>query len=88
MKSNRFKLTSMDWWLALATAMIAPMLLIVFNWANGDSNIFDWHSMLKMGISGGSGYVISNLFTNTVSDAKKTIEKAGGEVIEPSKYGQ
>jgi len=84
MKSGLFKLKSADFWKGFIMAVGTPALYMVQEMIPG----WDIPAIAKLSLSAAVSYLIKNFFTDDVKQAEKTIEKAGGTVIDNNPKNQ
>ena len=61
--SNLFKLNIQDVIKGITTAIIASVLIFIYNALTSNTSI-DWHQVLKVAMSSGLGYVLKNFFSD------------------------
>lgn len=85
MKSGLFSLKLNDWLRGLLLAVVVPVLLAVQQSLSEGSLTLNWKQLGMTAVASLVAYLVKNFLTNDTATAVKTIEKAGGSVIENQK---
>jgi hypothetical protein len=85
MKSGLFSLKTKDWIKGLILAVVVPVLLAVEQSLTEGTLTFNWKQLGMTAAASLVAYLAKNFLTNDTAEAVKTIENAGGGVIENQK---
>lgn len=85
MKSGLFSLKLNDWLRGLLLAVVVPVLLAVQQSLSEGSLTLNWKQLGMTAVASLVAYLVKNFLTNDTATAVKTIEQAGGSVIENQK---
>jgi hypothetical protein len=85
MKSGLFSLKTNDWLRGLLLAVVVPVLLAVQQSLSEGSLTLNWKQLGMTAVASLVAYLVKNFLTNDTANAVKTIEQAGGSVIENQK---
>ncbi len=82
MKSGLFSLKAKDWLRGLLLAVVVPALVALQQSLEAGALTINWKELTMSSIAALIAYVIKNFFTDDTMAAVKTVEKAGGTVID------
>lgn len=82
MKSTKFSLTLSDFWKGLIVAVGTAIFPIITQSLDANQLTFNWKLIATTGIGAFLTYLAKNFFTDTTSQAVKTLEKQNVTVID------